>query len=202
MPDWLDQKRFRHVRHLRMGAPALAALLLALCVAAPPASPVTVAGGASSAMAGSIASIALSQVGVGDTPAATSFRGVDCDPYSTLVGAQSPNADGCGRDARFSIANQNEAWCADFAKWVWQQAGVTTDMNTLTAQSGSFYDWGLKQKETMPVDGGTPAVGDAVVFYPPGPVERGTPGDHVGIVTAVHPGGTVELVNGDFLGAA
>ena len=171
------------------------------CVTAAPASAVTGAGGAGSAVARSIASIALSQVGVGDTPAATSFRGVDCDPYSTLVGAQSPNADGCGRDARFSIANQNEAWCADFAKWVWQQAGVTTGMNTLTAQSGSFYDWGLKQQETMPPDGGTPAVGDAVVFYPPGPVERGTPGDHVGIVTAVHPGGTVDLVNGDFLGA-
>jgi PKD repeat protein len=158
-------------------------------------------GEASSAMAGSIASVALSQVGVGDTPAATSFRGVDCDPYSTLVGAQSPNADGCGRDAHFSVANQNEAWCADFAKWVWQQAGVTTGMNTLNAQSGSFYDWGLKQQEAMPVDGGTPATGDAVVFYPPGPVGRGTPADHVGIVTAVHLGGTVDLVNGDFLGA-
>jgi PKD repeat protein len=152
-------------------------------------------------MARSIAGIALSQVGVSDTPAATSFRDVDCDPYSTLVGAQSPNADGCGRDARFSIANQNEAWCADFVKWVWQQAGVTTDMNTLTAQSGSFYDWGLKQQETMPADGGTPAVGDAVIFYPPGPVGPGTRADHVGIVTAVHPGGTVDLVNGDFLGA-
>jgi PKD repeat protein len=171
------------------------------CVAAPLASASAVAGGASSAIAGSIASVALSQVGVSDTPAATSFRGVDCDPYSTLVGAQSPNADGCGRDARFGIANQNETWCADFAKWVWQQAGVTTDMNTLNAQSASFYDWGLRQRETMPVDGGTPAAGDAVVFYPPGAVERGTLADHVGIVTAVHPGGTVDLVNGDFLGA-
>jgi len=182
-----------------LGAQALAALPLALCCAtAPPASAAT--GGASSAIARSIASVALSQVGVGDTPAVTSFRGVDCDPYSTLVGAQSPNADGCGRDAHFSVANQNEAWCADFAKWVWQQAGVTTDMNTLNAQSGSFYDWGLKQKETMPVDVGTPAAGDAVVFYPPGPVGRGMLADHVGIVTAVHPGGTLDLVNGDFLG--
>ena len=53
----------------------------------------------------------------------------------------------------------------------------------------------------MPVDGGTPAVGDAVVFYPPGPIEPATLADHVGIVTAVHPDGTVDLVNGDFLGA-
>ncbi len=197
------------MRHLRSGAAALAALLLASCIAAAPSAAAAavaggaggVAGGAGGAVGRSIASIALSQVGVGDTPAATSFHGVDCDPYSTLVGAQSPNADGCGRDAHFGIANQNEAWCADFAKWVWQQAGVTTDMDTLTAQSGSFYDWGLKQQETMPADGGTPAAGDAVIFYPPGPVGPGTRADHVGIVTAVRPGGTVDLVNGDFLGA-
>jgi hypothetical protein len=167
--------------------------------AAPSAS--AASGGASSVMARSIASIALSQVGVSDTPSATSFRGVDCDPYSTLVGAQSPNADGCGRDASLGIANQNEPWCADFAKWVWQRAGITTDMNTLTAQSASFYAWGLKRQEAMTPDGGTPAVGDAVVFYPPGPIKPDTPADHVGIVTAVHPGGTVDLVNGDFLGA-
>ena len=154
-----------------------------------------------SVIARSIARIALSQVGVSDIPAATSFQGVDCDPYSTLVGAQSPNADGCGRDARLGIANQNEPWCADFAKWVWQRAGVTTDMNTLDAQSASFYAWGLKQRETMPVDRGTPAAGDVVVFYPPGRVGPATLGDHVGIVTAVHPDGTVDLVNGDFLGA-
>ncbi len=94
--------------------------------AAPAASAAT--DDASSATGQSIASIALSQVGVSTTPAATSFRGVDCNPYSTLVGAQSPNADGCGRNAKLGIANENEAWCADFAKWVWQQAGVTKDM--------------------------------------------------------------------------
>src|ERR1700749_2281118 len=95
------------------------------------APPDSAAASGASAIAQSIARIALSQVGVSDTPAATSFGGVDCDPYSTLVGAQSPNADGCGRDASLGIANQNEPWCADFAKWVWQRAGVTTDMNTL-----------------------------------------------------------------------
>lgn len=99
----------------------MAVLPSALGAAAAP-SALAAGGEASSAIAGSIASIALSQVGVSDTPAAASFRGVDCDPYSTLVGAQSPNADGCGRDAHFGIADQNEAWCADFAKWVWQQA--------------------------------------------------------------------------------
>ncbi len=74
-------------------------------------------------------------------------------------------------------------------------------MNTITAQAGSFYDWGLRQEQPMRAGRGTPAAGDAVIFYPPGPIGPGTLADHVGIVTAVHPGGTVDLVNGDFLSA-
>ena len=99
------------------------------------------------------------------------------------------------------MENENEAWCADFTKWVWQRAGVTADMNTLNAGSVSFYDWGLDQGETMPVDGGTLAVGDAIVFFPPGSITPASYADHVGIVTAVHADGTIDMVNGDFLGA-
>ncbi|HEY9243491.1 MAG TPA: PKD domain-containing protein [Streptosporangiaceae bacterium] len=149
-----------------------------------------------------IAAIALSQVGVSDTPAVASFAGVDCDPYSTLVAGFSANSDGCGYDQGFQVENENEPWCSDFAKWVWQRAGVTADMNTLNAGSVSFYDWGLGQGETMPVDGGTPAVGDAIVFFPPGTVTATGYADHVGIVTAVNADGTIDMVNGDFLGAS
>ena len=149
-----------------------------------------------------IAAIALSQAGVSDTPAVTSFAGVDCDPYSTLVAGFSANSDGCGYDQGFRVENENEAWCSDFAKWVWQRAGVTADMNTLNAGSVSFYDWGLDQGETMPVDGGTPAVGDAIVFFPPGTITPASYADHVGIVTAVNADGSIDMVNGDFLGAA
>ena len=149
-----------------------------------------------------IASIALSQAGVSDTPAVTSFAGVDCDPYSTLVAGFSANSDGCGYDQGFRVENENEAWCSDFAKWVWQRAGVTADVNTLNAGSVSFYDWGLDQGETMPVDGGTPAVGDAIVFFPPGTITPDSYADHVGIVTAVNADGSIDMVNGDFLGAA
>jgi hypothetical protein len=150
----------------------------------------------------SIASIALGQVGVSVTPAETSFADLDCNPYSTLVGALSPNANGCGLNPTFKVEDENELWCSDFAKWVWQQAGVTTDVSALNAGAGSFYDWGLAQGESMPVDGGTPAAGDAVVFFPPGHIASPAYGDHVGIVTAVNPDGTVNLVNGDFLGAS
>ena len=162
--------------------------------------------GAARTLGQSIARIALGQVGVGDTPAVTSFAGVDCDPYSALVGALSPNAEGCGVNQGVNpgsgLADENEAWCSDFAKWVWQQAGVTAGVSTLNAGSGSFYDWGLAAGETMPADGGQPAAGDAVVFFPPGRIASPAYGDHVGIVTAVNPDGTVNLVNGDFLGAS
>lgn len=36
---------------------------------------------------------------------------------------------------------QPEYWCADFAMWVWAQAGA--DTSGLTAAAGSFYTYGL-----------------------------------------------------------
>jgi len=154
-------------------------------------------------VAQSIADIALSQVGVSANPPATNFNGVDCDPYTTLVGtppgfALFPNTNGCGRDTAFSVQNENETWCSDFAKWVWQKAGVTVDMNTINAGANSFYAWGQDQGEVLKADAGSPAVGDAVVFYPPGPITTGKSADHVGIVSSVNRDGTVNLVNGDF----
>jgi hypothetical protein len=144
-----------------------------------------------------IASIALSQVGTGDTPVSTSFA-TDCDPYSTLTAGFSGNADGCGYDTTLGVRNENETWCADFNKWVWEQAGVTADMNALNAGSVSFYDWAGQQGETPAADAGTPAVGDSIVFFAPGLV--GVYADHVGVVTSVNPDGTINMVNGDFLG--
>ena len=146
-----------------------------------------------------IASIALSQVGTSDTPASTSFA-TDCDPFSTLTAGFSANADGCGYDTTFGVQDENETWCADFNKWVWEQAGVTADMNTLNAGSVSFYDWAGQQGETLTADTGTPAVGDSIVFSEPGLV--GVYADHVGIVTSVNPDGTIDMVNGDFLGSS
>lgn len=144
-----------------------------------------------------IASIALSQVGISDTPTVTSFASVDCDPYSTLTAGFSASADGCGYDTTFGVQNENEAWCSDFNKWVWEQAGVTADMNMLNAGSVSFYDWAQQQGETLTADTGTPAVGDSIVFFEPSLV--GIYADHVGIVTSVNPDGTINMVNGDFL---
>ncbi|MGH3410219.1 MAG: PKD domain-containing protein, partial [Streptosporangiaceae bacterium] len=144
----------------------------------------------------SIAAIALSQVGVDDTPVVPNFNGVDCDPYSTLVAGFSADSDGCGYDTGFGVENENETWCSDFNKWVWQQAGVTADMNTLNAGAVSFYDWAVAQGQSPQLDTGTPQVGDSILFFSPGSFPDFA--DHVGIVTSVSSSGTIDMVNGDF----
>lgn len=143
-----------------------------------------------------IAAIALSQVGVEDTPAVTNFNGVDCDPFSTLVAGFSADSDGCGYDTGFGVENENETWCSDFNKWVWQQAGVTADMNMLNAGAVSFYNWAVANGQNPQLDTGTPQAGDSVVFFGPGNFPDFA--DHVGIITSVSSDGTIDMVNGDF----
>jgi Ricin-type beta-trefoil lectin domain/CHAP domain len=146
------------------------------------------------------ADIARSQVGMADNPAVTSFNGLDCNPY-TAIEAPWVSTSGCGIDSTFGITDGSEFWCADFAKWVWRQAGVTSDLSVLTPAAASFYTWGADHHETMTEDPTNPQVGDAVVFYPD-TAPNGSYADHVGIVTAVHSNGTVNLANGDFLGSS
>lgn len=152
---------------------------------------------------GALASIALAQVGVGDNPVSQSF-GLDCDPYTTLVGNTSVSDSQCSSTSNQpyfgSTQDRNEEWCADFNKWVWEEASVTSNRSTLTASAASFYTWGKDHNESMPTDPKNPQMGDAVVFYPAGPAPNGSYADHVGIITAVNQDGTVDLVNGDFAG--
>ena len=95
----------------------------------------------------------------------------------------------------------NEFWCADFTKWAWEKAGVTSGLRMLTPSAATFYTWGADHGEHISFNG-TPKAGDAVILYPGTKAPNGTYADHVGIVTAVHSGGTVNLVNGDFLGSS
>jgi hypothetical protein len=85
---------------------------------------------------------------------------------------------------------QPEYWCADFARWVWAQAGAQST-NELTAAAGSFYVYGLNHGTLH----STPSVGDAVVFNYHG----GGSADHVAIVTQVG-AGTMVTVSGDWGG--
>jgi hypothetical protein len=169
--------------------------------AARPSAAAKAAVAADDSLGAKIVTAALGQVGLATTPAETSFSGIDCDPFSTLDAAFSPNADGCGPDATHRVENQNEEWCSDFAKWSWAQGGVTADMNTLNAGANSFYTWALDQGETPVADTGTPAPGDAVLFYGPGTITASSFADHVGVVASVNADGTVNMVNGDFLGS-
>jgi hypothetical protein len=154
---------------------------------------------------GNLVNIALAQVGVSDNPPVTSFSKPDCNPYTTLVGnplgASHKYCRTSSNGSYFSnVQDTSEFWCADFTKWVWKRAGVTSRLSVLTPSAASFYTWGKDHGEHIPF-GGTPQTGDAVILYPPGTkAPNGTYADHVGIVTAVNPDGTVNLVNGDFLG--
>ncbi len=143
-----------------------------------------------------IAAIALSQVGVDDNPVVPNFNTVDCDPYTTMVAGFSADSDGCGYNSQFRVENENETWCSDFNKWVWERAGITADMNTLNAGAVSFYDWATSQGQNPQPDTGTPQVGDSIVFFNPSFYPYFA--DHVGIVTSVSPNGTIDMVNGDF----
>jgi CHAP domain len=170
-----------HARHARPAPPSIG-------LAAP------------NATAGTIAQVAESQVGVGDTPVSRSFASPDCDPYTALVG-QRPGSAGCGVSARFGVRDQNEFWCADFAKWVWRRAGISSGLGTLNPGAASFYTWAREHGQRPRFGSDTPAVGDAVVFYPPWEsTPAGGWADHVGIVAGVNSNGTVDLVNGDFGG--
>jgi PKD domain-containing protein/CHAP domain-containing protein len=145
-----------------------------------------------------IAATALSQVGHAANPVVTGFNGVDCDPYSTMVAGFSANSNGCGYDSAYNVRNENETWCSDFNKWVWEQTGITDGINTINAGAVSYYQWATGHGQTPQPDTGTPQVGDSVLFFS----KASFPGfaDHVGIVTAVHPDGSIDMVNGDFNG--
>jgi hypothetical protein len=164
------------------------------------ASPPPIRLAAPNVAARTIAQVAESQVGVGDTPVSRSFSSPDCNPYTALVG-QRPGSAGCGVNPRFNVLDQNEFWCADFAKWVWSQAGISSDLGTLDPGAASFYTWALQHGQHPRFGSDAPAVGDAVVFYPPwDSAPTGSWADHVGIVVGVDSNGTVDLVNGDFGG--
>lgn len=130
-----------------------------------------------------------------DSPPSTSFI-YNCNPYTAIL-YPGMRSSACGVDPRYGVVDANEAWCADFAKFVWLSAGLSSGTSTLTPSAASFYAFGAQHGEPLIVDGGSPQVGDAVVFFPPGSVGSWY-ADHVGIVAAVNPDGTFDLVNGDF----
>ena len=111
------------------------------------------------------------------------------------TGACSKNSKG-GRDFGPSCTGNGEHpeyWCADFVKWVWQEAGAS-DTGDVTPSAGSFYTYGQKHHTLS----GSPKLGDAVVYNYVG----GGHAEHVAVVVKVNANGTIETVSGDWSGHA
>ena len=117
---------------------------------------------APSATASAIVSIANSQVN------ADPDRGRFCNPYGPC-----------------------EEWCALFATWVWEQAGVPIPAYPFT---GNIYTWAASHTGVLPPSA-VPLPGDDVL-YGTGPFSTAT-SVHVGVVVQVWPDGAVVTVEGD-----
>lgn len=133
-----------------------------------------------------IVSVAQSQIGYTTDPSDTY-----CNKYSAYWYA---GTDDCGND------NRSEEWCADFAAWVWKQAGALVDYQLapgyLNGNTASFYVWGVDHGTWHPVGSGyTPQPGDVAVY---GLNTAEVTAVHVAIVTAATGDDAApDVVNGD-----
>jgi hypothetical protein len=84
-----------------------------------------------------------------------------------------------------------EQWCALFATWAWEQAGIPVPRYAFT---GDMWSWAAAHGRDLPPTA-MPAVGDAVL-YGTGPQSTAT-SVHVGIVTQVWPDDAIMTVGGD-----
>ena len=102
-----------------------------------------------------IVSLAESQIGYSSNPS-----GTYCNKYSAYWYS---GADDCGN------GNLDEQWCADFAAWVWRQAGaaVTYEYKNgdLNSSAASFYEWGASNGTWHAAGSGyVPVPGDVAVY--------------------------------------
>ena len=95
----------------------------------------------------------------------------------------------------------SEEWCADFAAWAWQQAGVRFaygyGQDEINAGAASFYRWGVDHGEWHPASSGyVAAPGDVAVYGLALGVD--TSAAHVAIVTDDSAGQQgPDVINGD-----
>ncbi len=133
-----------------------------------------------------IVSIADSQLGYRTDPSNTY-----CNRYSAYWQS---GTDDCGN------SNRNEEWCADFAAWVWRQAGVTFEYQfingDINSSSASFYEWGVAHGTWHTYRSGyVPQPGDIAVY---GLDITTLTAVHVAVVTSMSQGEKgPNVVNGD-----
>jgi CHAP domain len=106
-----------------------------------------------------------------------------CNPYTAFFGRGDPSGCAPGTSA--------EAWCSDFAEWVWFGVGVNT--TGITGWSYTFVNWGQAHNTWKPGATNNPQPGDAVVW---GTTAGAGYGAHVAIVSGVN-GGQIDTINGN-----
>lgn len=133
-----------------------------------------------------IVSIAEGQVGYATDPSDTY-----CNRFSAYWYA---GIEDCGN------GNRDEEWCADFAAWVWMQAGALVSYELapgyLNSNSASFYVWGSNHGTWHAVGSGyVPQPGDVAVY---GLDPRAVTAAHVAVVVSTTGDNTApDVVNGD-----
>jgi hypothetical protein len=133
-----------------------------------------------------IVALAQGQVGYQTDPSDTY-----CNKFSAYWYA---GVNDCGND------NRDEEWCADFAAWVWKQAGAEVDYQLapgyLNGNSASFYVWGTDHGTWHSVGSGyAPQPGDVAVY---GLDTSAVTAVHVAIVTAATGNdASPDVINGD-----
>lgn len=164
----------RRVRRLAIGLTGTAALFAAGLAITPNASAGT--------LRDSIVSIAQRELNDGSRN--YEYRGSDnCTYYSGQVTSW-PTCNNLGWRGGTQNGDGTYAWCANFAKYVWKQAGIT-DLAGLNAWARSFREYGQDNGTYHTRGSGyVPQPGDAVVFD----WDQSGSIDHVGIVTGTASG--------------
>lgn len=120
------------------------------------------------------------------------YSGSTTGPGPCGLSGDGYDADGTGQSNSCSDGGYAHAWCADFAGWVWQQAGVA-GLGGLNDLAQSFYQYGTDNGTTS----NTPAVGDMVYYHADSESLSDTADDHVAVVVAVNGDGTIDTVGGN-----
>lgn len=102
-----------------------------------------------------------------------------------------PGSNESPRIAEYRSAVQGSVvgpWCADFASWCAAQAGIPLGESGEGFQSvGAIWEWAERSGRAIPAGEGSPQPGELIVW--------GT--DHVGIIEAVDPDGTIHTIEGN-----
>lgn len=108
--------------------------------------------------------------------------GSDCNRFTAWWGRGSTS--GC------PAGTSSEAWCSDFASYIWARAGVP--VNGITGWAASFITWGQLHHRVQMGRRFHPAVGDAIVWGQRSPLY----GQHVGIIVWAQ-GSSIDVVSGN-----